>query len=85
MWGSALVSEGGRGPQNSLTGSNLTSKRSRHGISIVWKVVITIVSIHSRSTGIVGSRAEQRARFSRYLIKDEVISLELKPKAGPLN
>lgn len=53
MWGSALVSEGGRWPQNSLTGSDLTWKQSVHGISVVWKVIsgATIVSINSCSTG----------------------------------
>lgn len=54
-WGSALVSEGGRWPQNSLTGSDPAPKQSMHGISVVWKVIsgVTIVSINSRSTGIL--------------------------------
>lgn len=49
------MSEGGRWPQNSLTGSDLTSEQSVHGISVVWKVIsaVTIVSINSRSTGIL--------------------------------
>lgn len=53
MQGSALVSEGGRWPQNSLTGPDPTSKLSTHGIAVVEKVIsgITIVSINSRSVG----------------------------------
>lgn len=39
MWGSALVSEGGRWAQNSLTGSNPAEKRNMHGISGIWKVI----------------------------------------------
>lgn len=45
VWGSALVSEGGRRPQNSLTGSDPMEKLSMHGISGICKVIsaITIV------------------------------------------
>lgn len=37
--GSALVSEGGRRAQNSLTGSDPTEKRNMYGISGIWKVI----------------------------------------------
>lgn len=45
VWGSALVSEGGRWAQNSLTGSDPTEKRDMSGISGIWKVIsgMTIV------------------------------------------
>lgn len=38
-WGSALVSEGGRRAQNSVTGLDPTEKRNMYGISGIWKVI----------------------------------------------
>lgn len=88
MWGSALVSEGGLRPQNALTGSGPTWKQSAHGITVVWKAISGVAIVRYKFTFhwyIVCSLAEQRMRFLHYLIKDEVVSLELKPKARPLN
>lgn len=82
------MSEGGRWPQNSLTGSDPAPKQSMHGISVVWKVISGVTIVKYKFTFhwyIVCSLAEQRVRFLQNLIKDEVISLELKPRAGPLN
>lgn len=52
------------------------------GRSLVTQLLWCKFKFHSY---IVYRPAEQRVRFMQYLIKDEMISLDLKPKAGPVN
>lgn len=39
VWGTVLVSEGGRWPQNSLTGSDPAEKPCMYDIIGIWKVI----------------------------------------------